>query len=76
MRKFKIRNLAARRMRGLDDTPPENRQEERPAAPEKEENAGRRLRVTSRTDVGLVRKNNQDVRHSLALRPCCICIEL
>jgi protein phosphatase len=47
-------------MRGLDDTPPENRQEERPAAPEKEENAGRRLRVTSRTDVGLVRKNNQD----------------
>ena len=44
----------------LDDTPPENRQEERPAAPEKEENAGRRLRVTSRTDVGLVRKNNQD----------------
>ena len=60
MRKFKISNLAARRMRGLDDTPPENRQEERPAAPEKEENAGRKLRVTSRTDVGLVRKNNQD----------------
>ena len=62
MRKFKIRNLAARRMLGLDNAPRETSPAETGvAAPVPEKPEGNQvLRVTSRTDVGLVRKNNQD----------------
>ena len=62
MRKFKLTEKAARRMRGLTET---SRTEKKPEGTEKEspretEQPSRRLKVTSRTDVGLVRKNNQD----------------
>ena len=62
MRKFKISELAARRMRGLENPPrKEKPEEERTDAPEKPEAArGERLRVVCRTDVGLLRPNNQD----------------
>lgn len=62
MRKFKISTKAAQRMLGMDKASPEKKAgEEQPAAaPEAGGEAGRKLRVTSRTDVGLVRKNNQD----------------
>ena len=62
MRKFKISERAAKRMRGIETRPekPAGQPEEQ-AAPEQAE-AGRKvcLRCTSRTDVGLVRPNNQD----------------
>ncbi len=73
MHKFKISDLAARRMRDSGKTMPKKENSGETAAaeesakasghsaaeqgmPEREAN----LRVTSRTDVGLVRKNNQD----------------
>ena len=59
MRKFKISDRVARRMRGLDELPPEEKKEETAAAAP-ENRTERTLRTTGRTDVGLVRKNNQD----------------
>lgn len=62
MRKFKISTNAARRMMGLEKIPPDKAPEQAAAGeagkPEQEEK--RSLRVASRTDVGLVRKINQD----------------
>ena len=62
MRKFKISDKVARKMLGMEaasgETKPEEAPETAPGAPVNENTAG--LRATSRTDVGLVRKNNQD----------------
>ena len=68
MRKFKISDLAARRMKSLSAPAEEEKQELRKA--EEAEASGKaeqlrpqpaeHLHVTHRTDVGLVRKNNQD----------------
>lgn len=58
MRKFKISNLAARRMQGLDDRKTETPPEQKVSAPEIRD--AWPLKVTSRTDVGLIRRNNQD----------------
>ena len=63
MRKFNISTRAARRMLGMEEKKPAEQKPEETQAPEKEaEEAApeRWLRVTSRTDVGLVRKDNQD----------------
>ena len=62
MRKFKISKRIIRKMQETEKDSPEKIQEEVcPAEPEesrREEKNG--LRITSRTDVGLVRRNNQD----------------
>lgn len=58
MRKFKISNLAARRMQGLEDRQEEKAPEQKASAPEIRE--AWPLKVTSRTDIGLIRRNNQD----------------
>lgn len=62
MRKFKISSLAARRMLGLESEKPETAPEKTPDSAEKapEEEKNLFLKIVSRTDVGLVRKNNQD----------------
>ena len=62
MRKFKISSLAARRMMEAAKPAPEKDRKQDSAAAEKgpEQAEKRSLRVTTRTDVGLVRKNNQD----------------
>ena len=59
MRKFKISNRIARRMQGLEKQEPAAEKRPEPvAAPPASRGNG--LRVTSRTDVGLVRRENQD----------------
>ncbi|MBQ9251996.1 MAG: Stp1/IreP family PP2C-type Ser/Thr phosphatase [Clostridia bacterium] len=61
MRKFKISTKAARRMLGLEA---QEAPQEPPAASEaaeKPKEAPASVRVTTRTDVGLVRQSNQDV---------------
>ena len=62
MRKFKISKRIIRKMQETEKASPEKIQEEVcPAEPEEsrsEQTDG--LRITSRTDVGLVRRNNQD----------------
>ena len=67
MRKFKISERVARKMKelgsmGQDGTKetPEAAAEAKDAAPDAVPEKKENLRVTSRTDVGLVRKNNQD----------------
>ena len=61
MRKFKISDLAARRMRESGNPREAEERKDAEAVPETQEAPrGDRLRITSRTDVGLVRKNNQD----------------
>ena len=60
MRKFKISNLAARRMRGLEEPPAAAPAEAAPKKPAPETQPARQLQVTSRTDTGLIRPNNQD----------------
>ena len=60
MRKIRISNLAARRMQGLEVNSPAEKPEESAAAPTPEVPKRPALRVTSRTDTGLVRKSNQD----------------
>ncbi len=66
MRKFKLRDTAAERMRGLENrafSRPE--EEKRPDSRPEESRSGRKtgekdIRVIVRTDIGLVRKSNQD----------------
>ena len=63
MRKFIISDRIARKFRGLDNEPVQPaQQEERAAAPEGDSPAPekRAFKVTSRTDIGLVRRMNQD----------------
>ena len=63
MRKFIISDRIAKKLRGLENTPSRGEKAEGQALkPEKTEpTAGQQsIRATSRTDVGLVRRNNQD----------------
>lgn len=63
MRKFIISDRVAKKLKGLDaGVPPREKTEESAAAPEnaRTEDAGRRVRAISRTDIGLVRRSNQD----------------
>ena len=63
MRKFIISDRVAKKLKGLDaGVPPREKAEDSAAAPEnvRKEDAGRRVRAISRTDIGLVRRSNQD----------------
>ncbi|MBQ9211798.1 MAG: Stp1/IreP family PP2C-type Ser/Thr phosphatase [Clostridia bacterium] len=60
MRKFKISTKAARRMLGLEDRDGPKEPPAAPEAAEKPKEAPASVRVTTRTDVGLVRQSNQD----------------
>ena len=63
MRKFIISDRVAKKLKGLDaGVPPREKAEDSAAAPEnaRTEDAGRRVRAISRTDIGLVRRSNQD----------------
>ena len=63
MRKFIISDRIARKLKGLDNEPTQPaKQEESAAAPAEKAAAEKRaFRVASRTDIGLVRRMNQDV---------------
>lgn len=59
MRKFKIRDQVARKLRGLENTAyPEHSPREAEKTDEEVSDPG--LRMISRTDIGLIRKSNQD----------------
>ena len=62
MRKFIISDRIARKLRGLENEPAQPvQQEESAAAPEQKPEAEKRyFRTTARTDIGLVRRMNQD----------------
>ena len=62
MRKFIISDRIARKLRGLENEPAQPvQQEESAAAPEQKPEAEKRcFRATARTDIGLVRRMNQD----------------
>ena len=62
MRKFIISDRIARKLRGLDNEPPRAETRAENAGPEtpRQEDGARTLRAISRTDIGLVRRMNQD----------------
>ncbi|MBQ8072834.1 MAG: Stp1/IreP family PP2C-type Ser/Thr phosphatase [Clostridia bacterium] len=63
MRKFILSDRIAKKLRGLENRPPEKPEESAAASAAEEAPVTAKapaLWVTSRTDVGLVRKNNQD----------------
>ena len=62
MRKFIISDRIARKLRGLDNEPPRAETQAENARPEtpRQEDGARTLRAISRTDIGLVRRMNQD----------------
>ncbi len=66
MRKFKLKDRAAERMRGLENTAFGSRPAEKDAGGSGSDPAGgetlpkKEIRVIIRTDIGLVRKSNQD----------------
>ena len=59
MRKFKLRDQVARKLRGTENTAFTERSPET-AAERKEDRSAPGLRIISRTDIGLIRKSNQD----------------
>ena len=65
MRKFKLRDQVVRKMKGIENTaapvtPALPREKETAAEPETREKPADSLRVIHRTDIGLIRKSNQD----------------
>lgn len=64
MRKFKLRDQAAERMQGISKEVIQSSEKEKKTAGQGKLSAGKQVcsdfRVISRTDTGLIRKNNQD----------------